>query len=296
MSTTDDRWRIKEFVDDRRGRRGDVARVGAPLRRPAAAAHVGQFPPLHARRRAPHPLDAGAHGARHRLLPRRLAPGARAESPVDTKPPSRPGALIEPLLGATEAFDATRFDALLDAAFALGNLTAIRDVILPALARDRPALGDDRDQRRPRALRQPPDRAPPAVASEGLGGRPRPARAARVPVGRAPHARPRVLRARARRSRLADRLPRRRHARRPDSRYERIGAADRGHAVRARPAPRDEQRHCDRSARRAPSDVARRRQRERRAGSATRGRGPRAGRPGRRRRAARGISAASRFR
>ena len=38
------------------------------------------------------------------------------------------------MLGATEAFDATRFDALLDAAFALGNLTAIRDVILPALA------------------------------------------------------------------------------------------------------------------------------------------------------------------
>ena len=48
-------------------------------------------------------------------------------------PPARPEVLVEALLLAAEAFDATRFDALLDAAFAFGRLTAIRDVVLPTL-------------------------------------------------------------------------------------------------------------------------------------------------------------------
>ena len=48
-------------------------------------------------------------------------------------PPARPAVLVEALLLAAEAFDATRFDALLDAAFAFGQLTAIRDVVLPTL-------------------------------------------------------------------------------------------------------------------------------------------------------------------
>jgi methanogenic corrinoid protein MtbC1 len=41
--------------------------------------------------------------------------------------------LVHALLLAAEAFDATRFDALLDAAFGFGQLTGIRDVVLPTL-------------------------------------------------------------------------------------------------------------------------------------------------------------------
>jgi DNA-binding transcriptional MerR regulator len=58
---------------------------------------------------------------------------ARSEPEVQVVKPQRPAALIDPLLQAAEDFAATRFDALLDAAFAFGRLTAIRDVVLPAL-------------------------------------------------------------------------------------------------------------------------------------------------------------------
>jgi DNA-binding transcriptional MerR regulator/methylmalonyl-CoA mutase cobalamin-binding subunit len=58
---------------------------------------------------------------------------ALSESAVDVAPPQRPAALVDALLEAAEAFDATRFDVMLDAAFALGHVTAIRDVVLPVL-------------------------------------------------------------------------------------------------------------------------------------------------------------------
>ena len=100
--------------------------------------------------------------------------------------------------------------------------------------RDRRALGARGDGDRPRALLQPPHRAPAAVARAGLGGGQRAARRARLPRGGAPHARPRVLRPDARRSGLADRLPRGRHADRGDRRPERFDGRRRGRAVRAR--------------------------------------------------------------
>ncbi len=58
---------------------------------------------------------------------------ALAEAAESIVPPRSPAALIDALIAAAEAFDATRFDTLLDAAFALGQLAAIRDVVLPAL-------------------------------------------------------------------------------------------------------------------------------------------------------------------
>ena len=58
---------------------------------------------------------------------------AVAESGREIVAPADPGALLEALIDATLAFDATRLDALLDAAFARGAIAGIRDVILPVL-------------------------------------------------------------------------------------------------------------------------------------------------------------------
>ena len=58
---------------------------------------------------------------------------ALSESAVDVEPPQRPAALVAALLESAEAFDATRFDVMLDAALALGHVVAIRDVVLPLL-------------------------------------------------------------------------------------------------------------------------------------------------------------------
>jgi DNA-binding transcriptional MerR regulator/methylmalonyl-CoA mutase cobalamin-binding subunit len=131
VSATDDRWRIKEFA-------GIVGVAEATLRAWERRYDVlqpqrtpGNFR-LYTRDDERRIRSMQAHMARG-IAPAEAAALARSESPVDIEPPSRPGALIEPLLDATEAFDAMRFDALLDAAFALGSLTAIRDVILPAL-------------------------------------------------------------------------------------------------------------------------------------------------------------------
>jgi DNA-binding transcriptional MerR regulator/methylmalonyl-CoA mutase cobalamin-binding subunit len=73
-----------------------------------------------------------AHMARG-LAAAQAAALALAESRVEIVPPSSPEALIDGLIAATEAFDATRFDTLLDAAFEHGQLTTIRDVVLPVL-------------------------------------------------------------------------------------------------------------------------------------------------------------------
>jgi DNA-binding transcriptional MerR regulator/methylmalonyl-CoA mutase cobalamin-binding subunit len=132
VSERESRWRIKEFA-------GIVGVPEATLRawerrydllQPERSA--GNFR-LYSRddERRIHSMQA--HMARG-LAPAQAAAVALSESPVDVEPPDRPGTLIEPLMQSAEAFDATRFDALLDAAFAFGRLTAIRDVVLPALA------------------------------------------------------------------------------------------------------------------------------------------------------------------
>jgi DNA-binding transcriptional MerR regulator len=131
MAMRDDRWRIKEFA-------GIVGVAEATLRAWERRYEVlqpqrtsGNFR-LYTRDDERRIRSMQAHMARG-IAPAEAAELALSESRVDIEPPSRPGALVEPLLQATEAFDATRFDALLDAAFSLGNLTAIRDVVLPAL-------------------------------------------------------------------------------------------------------------------------------------------------------------------
>jgi len=73
-----------------------------------------------------------AHMARG-IAPAEAATLALSEADVHVDPPARPAVLVDALLLAAEAFDATRFDALLDAAFQFGRLTAIRDVVLPTL-------------------------------------------------------------------------------------------------------------------------------------------------------------------
>jgi DNA-binding transcriptional MerR regulator/methylmalonyl-CoA mutase cobalamin-binding subunit len=74
-----------------------------------------------------------AHMARG-IAPAQAAALAVAESAVTIVAPGRPEELVDGLLDAADAFDATRFDALLDAAFGHGHLPAIRDVVLPVLA------------------------------------------------------------------------------------------------------------------------------------------------------------------
>ena len=73
-----------------------------------------------------------AHMARG-IAPAQAAALAVSESRAAIVAPTEPGALIASLLAATEAYDATRFDALLDAAFAKGLLVGVRDVVLPVL-------------------------------------------------------------------------------------------------------------------------------------------------------------------
>jgi len=73
-----------------------------------------------------------AHMARG-LAPAQAATLALSESVGELVGLVSPAELIDQLIAATTAFDATRFDALLDAAFAHGHLPGIRDVILPFL-------------------------------------------------------------------------------------------------------------------------------------------------------------------
>lgn len=59
---------------------------------------------------------------------------ALSESSAGKIAPGRSAELVDALLDAGRAYEATRFDALLEAAFARGLLEGIRDVVLPLLA------------------------------------------------------------------------------------------------------------------------------------------------------------------
>jgi len=128
----EDRWRIKEFA----------AKVGVQevtlrawerrydLLRPQRSS--GGFR-LYSRADERRIRSMQAHMARG-IAAAQAAALAVAESAGDVTPPAAdPAELVEGLIVATKAFDATRIDVLLDAAFAPGRLDGIRDVVLPVL-------------------------------------------------------------------------------------------------------------------------------------------------------------------
>ena len=132
MSEQGDRWRIKEFATI-------VGVQEATLR--AWERRYGLLRPQ--RSSGGFRLYSSADERRIRSMQAHMARGiaaaqaaalAVAESAVAVVAPARPQELVDALLDAAEAFDATRFDALLDAAFGHGRLPAIRDVVLPVLA------------------------------------------------------------------------------------------------------------------------------------------------------------------
>ncbi|HEY1537944.1 MAG TPA: MerR family transcriptional regulator [Solirubrobacteraceae bacterium] len=131
MADDDSRWRIKEFA----------VQVGvgeATLR--AWERRYGLLSPerteggfrLYSRVDEQRIRSMQAHMARG-LAPAQAAALALSEALATSDTPTNPAAMVTALVDAVETFDATRFDILLDAAFSLGRLTAIRDVILPAL-------------------------------------------------------------------------------------------------------------------------------------------------------------------
>ncbi len=132
MSAEQSRWRIKEFA-------GIVGVPEATLR--AWERRYDLLSPertsggfrlyTHADERRIRSMQA--HMARG-IAAAEAASLALSESAAEIVPPARPAAVVDALLEAAETFDATRFDVLLDAAFAFGQLMAIRDVVLPALA------------------------------------------------------------------------------------------------------------------------------------------------------------------
>ena len=132
MSKPGDRWRIREFA----------ARVG--VQEATLRAWERRYDLLAPERSAGgYRLYSPADESRVRAMQAHMARGiaaaqaaslAVAESAVPFAAPAEPGALVAALIAAAEAFDATRFDALLDAAFARGLSPGLDDVALPALA------------------------------------------------------------------------------------------------------------------------------------------------------------------
>jgi len=126
-----DRWRIKEFAG-RVGVQEETLRAWERryelLRPERSAGGYRLYSPDDERRiRA-----MQAHMARG-LAAAQAAGLAVAESGREIVAPAEPAALLADLVAAAEAFDATRFDALLDAAFRAGTVAAIGDVVLPLL-------------------------------------------------------------------------------------------------------------------------------------------------------------------
>lgn len=131
MSESGDRWRIKEFAG-RVGVQEETLRAWERryqlLQPERSAGGYRLYSPADERRIR----SMQAHMARG-IAAAQAAALAVAESARDVVAPADPAALLEALLAAAEAFDATRFDALLDAAFARGVVAAIGDVVLPLL-------------------------------------------------------------------------------------------------------------------------------------------------------------------
>lgn len=131
MNEQADRWRIKEFAAivgvQEVTLRAWERRYG--LLRPERTA--GGFR-LYTRDDERRIRSMQAHMTRG-IATAQAAALALAESAVDITPPADPAELVDALIEATEAFDATRFGALLDAAFAHGRVEGIRAVVLPLL-------------------------------------------------------------------------------------------------------------------------------------------------------------------
>ncbi len=131
MADPGDRWRIKEFA----------ALVGVQeetLRAWERRYHLLQPERSTGGYRLYSPADERRIRAMQAHMQRGISAAqaaalAVAESTRDVVAPADPAALLEELIAAAEAFDATRFDALLDAAFAGGPVAAIGDVVLPVL-------------------------------------------------------------------------------------------------------------------------------------------------------------------
>jgi len=131
VADPEDRWRIKEFA----------GLVG--VQEPTLRAWERRYHLLAPDRSSGgYRLYSSADQRRVRSMQAHMARGlaaaqaaglAVAESTAEIVAPSEPGALIAALIGAAEDYDATRFDALLDAAFTAGLLAGIRDVVLPLL-------------------------------------------------------------------------------------------------------------------------------------------------------------------
>ncbi len=131
VSDGDDRWRIKEFA----------AIVG--VQEPTLRAWERRYNLLApARSSGGFRLYSGADERRVRAMQAHMARGlaaaqaaalAVAESGAAIAVPADPAELLGGLLDAAEAFEALRFDAQLDAAFAPGRVAGIREVVLPLL-------------------------------------------------------------------------------------------------------------------------------------------------------------------
>jgi DNA-binding transcriptional MerR regulator len=127
----DDRWRIKQFA----------ARVGVQevtLR--AWERRYGLLQPqrssggfrLYSRADERRIRSMQAHMTRG-IAAAQAAALAIAESTGGLAPPADPGELVDALVVAAKAYDATRIDLLIDAAFAHGRVEGIRDFVLPVL-------------------------------------------------------------------------------------------------------------------------------------------------------------------
>jgi len=131
VSEPGDRWRIKEFATI-------VGVQEETLRAWERRYHLLQPQRSPGGYRLYSPADERRIRAMQAHMERGIAAAqaaalAVAESTRDIVAPADPAALLDGLVAAAEAFDATRFDALLDAALTRGTVAGIRDVVLPVL-------------------------------------------------------------------------------------------------------------------------------------------------------------------
>jgi DNA-binding transcriptional MerR regulator len=131
VDDVEERWRIKEFAD-RVGVRETTLRAWErryDLLRPQRTDSGFR---LYSRADERRIRSMQAHMARG-LAPAQAAALATAERTEPIVSPASPQALIDELFAAMTIFDATRFDGLLDAAFARDRGPVINDVVMPLL-------------------------------------------------------------------------------------------------------------------------------------------------------------------